>query len=182
VISFSSALYFFFLLFAYQQVLRPPLVKLHEVGAEPTVPQEAFQPAAAYGTVLQGLQRGSCVEGTGRIATPPCLWEVKHGRTPLVQISPFCNMHRDASKGPSISVQVIPTVRQCLLLLFMSEVFPKGDISFKDTNIFYSFAFASVMLTHCILYRGGFGKCWFLCAAGRRSGTRRTRILLTLPW
>lgn len=65
--------------------------------------------------------------------------------------------------------------------IFTSEVFAEEDICFKSINIFYSFTFAGVVLIHCRLYRGGFGKCQFLCAAGRRSRARQTCILLTLP-
>ena len=123
----------------------------------------------------------SIMEGTGKVATPSCLWEVKHGWTSLAQTSPFCNVHRDTSKAPSTSISVIHAVGQWLVLLFMSDAFAKGDTYFEGINIFTSFTFASVMLIHCWLSRVGFGNCRFLCAAGRRSGARQTCILLTLP-
>lgn len=52
-------------------------------------------------------------------------------------------------------------------------VFTKGDRWFKDTNIFYTFAFAGISLIHRRPYRDGLGKCWFLRAAGRTCGAGR---------
>lgn len=123
----------------------------------------------------------SIMEGSGKVATPSCLWEVKQGWTSLVQTSAFCNTHRDTSKAPSTSIWVILTAGQWLVLLFMSDGLAKRDTCFKGINIINSFTFASVVLIHCWLPRGGFGKCRFLRAAGRRSGAGQTHSLLTLP-
>lgn len=54
----SSLTDFFFQLFPYQWFLGSLLVRLHEVGPEPTVTQLLFQPD--YGRALQGPQRGNC--------------------------------------------------------------------------------------------------------------------------